>query len=253
MENALKIVLQMLMACCVAANAVAANAVAATAVAADSDGPALDLEIDYYTRVLTPEGVTREARYKETMLRRTGHVWVARVLPTGGVGRQGKQAGGESPGHGAAQEAAAGHADFNYVVNPRHVMMDGNKVRIDYIDLHGKAVVAIPASEYANVNFDGSWGKAFFLLDPTLLKTIPMTARVSSVAGARWREHEKNGVFERVLWDEKRKIPLVIESGDRASTFYRRIEVTARATKVKALPWNGLGGYAQKEFSDYLD
>jgi hypothetical protein len=132
-------------------------------------------------------------------------------------------------------------------------MMDNKQVRINYIDLRGKAVVAIPVSEYENVNFDGSWEKAFFLLDPTLLKAIPPTARASSVPGARWREREKNGIFERILWDDKRKIPLVIESGDKASTFYRRIEVTARAASVTDLPWNKLSGYAQKEYSDYLD
>ncbi len=244
MENELKIALQVLMVCCAASPALAATAV--TALAADSDGPALDLEINYYTRVLTPEGVTREARYKETMLRRSGHVWVARTLPKSGVGDK-------NQGHGASEEGAAGHADFNHVVNPRHVMLNSHKVSIDYIDSRGKAVVAIPASEYGNVNFDGSWRNAFFLLDPTLLKTIPMTARPSSVEGAHWREREKNGIFERILWDDKRKIALVIESGDRASTFYRRIDVTAHAAKVTDLPWNKLSGYSQKEFSDYLD
>jgi hypothetical protein len=248
LKIALKAVLQVLTLCCVAV-----PALAATAVASDSDGPALDLEIDYYSRVLTPEGVTREARYKETMLRRAGHVWVTRMLPNSGVGRQDKQVGDKSHGHGAAGEGAAGHTEFNYVVNPRHVMTDNKQVSINYIDLRGRAVVAIPVSEYGNVNFDGSWKKAFFLLDPTLLKTFPITGRPSSVQGAQWREREKNGVFERVLWDDKRKIPLVIESGDKASTFYRRIEVTARAANVTDMPWNKLGGYAQKEFSDYLD
>jgi hypothetical protein len=251
LKTVLNMALPVLMACCVAVPALAAPA--GVALSADADGPALDLDIDYYTRVLTPEGVTREARYKETMLRRSGHVWVARVLPKGGVARQDKHPGDKNQGHGASEQGVAGHAEFNYVVNPRHVMLESNKVRIDYIDVHGKAVVAIPASEYANVNFDGSWGNAFFLLDPTLLKTIPLTAKPSSVVGARWREREKNGVFERVLWDDKRKIPLVIESGDKASTFYRRIEVTARAKKETNLPWNHLSGYAQKEFSDYLD
>jgi hypothetical protein len=246
MENELKIVLHMLMACCVAAPAMAATT-------ADSDGPALDLEIEYYTRVLTPEGVTRETRYKETMLRRTGHVWVARMLPKDNVARQDKHLGDKHQGDHALAQAGAGHHDFNYVVNPRHVVMESNKVRIDYIDVRGKAVVAIPVSEYANVNFDGSWRNAFFLLDPTLVNAIPLTARPSSVAGARWREREKNGIFERVLWDEKRQIPLVIESGDKASTFYRRVDVTAHAAKASALPWNNLSGYAQKEFSDYLD
>ena len=246
MENKLKIALQVMMACCAAGPAVAA-------LPAASGGSALDLDIEYYTRVLTPEGVTREARYKETMVRRAGHVWVARVLPKGGAGRQDDEHNAKNKALSAPREVGAAHTDFNYVVNPRHVMLKSNKVTIDYIDTLGKAVVAIPASEYANVNFDGSWENAFFLLNPNLVMAIPLSARPSSVVGAKWREREKNGVFERVLWDEKRQIPLVIESGDRASTFYRRVEVTAHATTVATLPWQNLGGYSQKEFSDYLD
>ena len=235
-----------MMACCAAGSALAA-------LAADADGPALDLDIVYYTRVLTPEGVTREARYKETMLRRSGHVWVARVLPKSDTERQDKPPGDQ--GHRASEDAETGHghADFNYVVHPHHVMLDNGQVRIDYIDQHGKAVVAIPASEYANVNFDGSWKNAFFLLDPARLEAIAPSTRPSPAAGAQWLEREKNGIFERVLWDEKRQIPLVMESGDLASTFYRRVEVTPRTANATFLPWNNLGDYAQKEFSDYLD
>jgi hypothetical protein len=246
MENELKIALQVMMLCCAAGPAIAA-------LPAAPGGSALDLDIEYYTRVLTPEGVTREARYKETMLRRTGHVWVARVLPKGSVGRQDDKLSAKIKDQSSPREGGAGHTDFNYIVNPRHVMLMSNKVTIEYIDAPGKAVVAIPASEYSNVNFDGSWKNAFFLLDPTLVKAIPLSARPSSVAGAQWREREKNGIFERVLWDEKRQFPLVIESGDRASTFYRRVEVTAHARKVTTLPWENLSGYSQKEFSDYLD
>lgn len=246
MENELKIALQVMMVCCAAGPAMAASATA-------SSGPALDLDIEYYSRVLTPEGVTREARYKEIMLRRTGHVWVARILPKSGIGLKDEEHREDKKGQSAPREGAAGHTDFNYVVNPRHVMMEGDKVKIDYIDTHNKAVVAIPASEYANVNFDGSWKNAFFLVDPTQVKAFPLSARPSNVAGAKWREREKNGIFERVLWDEKRQIPLVIESGDQALTFYRRVDVTAHATQVTTLPWQNLSGYSQKEFSDYLD
>ena len=55
----------------------AASAQAAPPPPAPAD---LDLGITYYSRVLTPEGVTRESRYEEKMLRRPGHVWVERVL-----------------------------------------------------------------------------------------------------------------------------------------------------------------------------
>lgn len=53
---------------------------APTPVAPMPTAPDLDLRITYYSRVLTPEGVTRESRYDEKMLRRPGHVWVERVL-----------------------------------------------------------------------------------------------------------------------------------------------------------------------------
>lgn len=43
--------------------------------------PELDLSISYYSKVVTPEGVTREARYQDNMQRRDGHVWLYRVLP----------------------------------------------------------------------------------------------------------------------------------------------------------------------------
>lgn len=234
-------VLMTLMVCC-------ATDLAVAAVPAPPGGPALDLEIAYYSRVLTPEGVTREARYEETMIRRPGHVWVARRLPEGAPERHDDEGRGKNASHGGP-----GHAEFNYVVLPRHVTLEDNKLKVEYIDTRGKAVVAIPASEYDNVNFDGSWANAFFLLDPKLLKAIPPSAKQSPVAGAQWREREKNGVFERVLWDEKKQIPLLMESGDRASTYYRRVEVKARATQVTTLPWQKLSGYSQKEFSDYLD
>ena len=54
-------------------------ALAAGPAAAAPAAPDLDLLITYYSKVVTPEGVTRESRYEETMLRRPGHVWTARV------------------------------------------------------------------------------------------------------------------------------------------------------------------------------
>jgi hypothetical protein len=203
--------------------------------AAPAAAPDLDLTVAYYSKTVTPDGVTRESRYEEKMLRRPGHVWSARVLPS----------------HAAAQEEAHHHG-FNHIVLPRHVTLAGKTPRVEYVDVKERAVVAIPPSEFDNVNFDGSWERAFYLLDPRLLGTMPVTTRATTVAGARWREREEGGVFQRVLWDERRQIPLVIESGDKAGTFYRRVDVTAQAGAAEA-PWKKLHGYAQREYSDFLD
>lgn len=209
--------------------------------AADAvQAPDLDLSIRYYSRVLTPEGVLRESRYEERMVRRRDHVWTARVLPA--------ESTREEP---AGEEHE--HKHFNYVVLPRHVVRDGNRVRLEFVDVRERAVVSIAPSEYENVNFDGSWVNAFFLADPQQVAALPVTNRTSAIAGAHWHEQEKNGVFRRVLWDEKRMVPLVIESGNRQNTFYRRIEIMPQPKLAATLPWQGIAGYAQKEYADFLD
>ncbi|MFZ6645576.1 hypothetical protein ACO0LO_07665 [Undibacterium sp. TJN25] len=213
-----------------------------TALSAQAAQPApdLDLVIRYYSRVMSPEGVLNESRYEEKMLRRPAHVWVARVLP--------KTARQEN-GDGQAHE----HRHFNHVLIPRHVILDHGEAKIEFVDAGEQQVVTIPPAEFENVNFDGSWVNAFYLLDPEQLKALPISTKLSTAAGARWREREKNGVYQRVLWDEKKQIPLRVETGDRAGTFYRRIDVKPLATVSKDLPWLNIKGFAQKEYSDFLD
>lgn len=221
--------------------------------AKDPRAPDLDLAIRYYSKVLTAEGVTREARYEEKMLRRPGHVWVARVLLQTASAHALDAAPETAKKNVSLKVKEPEHAHFNHVLTSRHVMLENNQLRVEYVDAHNKNIVAIPASEYANVNFDGSWENSFYLLDPTLVKAMPVSSKPSAVAGAQWHEREKNGVFQRVLWDNQKQIPLIIESGDKAATFYQRVEVTPQASTTSALPWKNLQGYAQKEYADFLD
>jgi hypothetical protein len=136
---------------------------------------------------------------------------------------------------------------------PRHVMHSNGQVRLEFVDVHEREVVAIPPGEYENVSFDGSWANAFFLLDPEKVAALPATDRASPVAGARWREIEKGGVYQRILWDGKRMIPLVMEKGDVAGRTLERMEITPQASLAKEPPWTGIKGYALKEYADFLD
>ena len=221
--------------------------------AKDTRVPDLDLTIRYYSKVLTLEGVTREARYEEKMLRRLGHVWVARVVPKT-VEAQALDAAPQTSRKNVSLKAKEPeHAHFNHVLTSRHILLENNKLRVEYVDAHSKNIVSVPASEYGNVNFDGSWENSFYLLDPKLVNAMPVSSKSSAVLGAQWHEREKNGVFQRVLWDTQKQIPLIIESGDNAATFYQRVEVTPQASTTSALPWKNLQGYAQKEYADFLD
>ena len=236
-------------AICLAPTARATPATPTGAPAAD-----LDLNIQYYSRVLTPEGVTREIRYEEKMLRRPGHVWVTRVLQKNLHDRHKYEIGDQNDKQDVALKTK-GHVqkNFNYVVLARHVILENNKLRVEFINAHDKESVAIPVSEYDNVNFDGSWENAFYLLDPRVVNAMPLSARSSSVPGTRWREREEKGLFQRVLWNDQKQIPHIIESGDKASTFYRRVEVKLQTSLSRDVPWQTLKGYAQKEYADFLD
>jgi len=203
--------------------------------------PPLDLRIQYYSKAITPEGVTREVRYEETMLRRPGHVWVTRVVPP-------QAAAAQSTDHDHSV-----HKHFNPVLLPRHVQLAGDKTQLEYIDAKNKEVIAVPQGEYGNVDFDGSWPNAYYLFDPKLVQAMPLSQRASTVPGARWREQVRNGSFRRVLWDDQRQIPLVIESGDQAATILHRVEVQAQPNVTAALPWQQLKGYSQRDYGDFLD
>ncbi|WP_229415690.1 hypothetical protein [Pseudoduganella armeniaca] len=204
--------------------------------------PDLDLRIAYYSRAVTAEGVTREARFEETMLRRDGHVWTARVLPPQTAAHHHK------PGvrHASARETAV-HKHFNPALLPRHVALEGGKLRLEYVDAAAREVIAVPPGEFDNVAFDGSWARAYYLLDPARLRALPPSARKSDVPGARWRERERDGTYERVLWDERREIPLVIESGDTAGTSLHRMVLTVRPGVTPSCP--GAGWPAMRDAS----
>lgn len=218
-----------------------------------TQGSDLDLAINYYTRVLTPEGVLRESRYEEMMLRRPGHVWTARVVPAAASSTNALLGHNETSAGKAEGPLEHAHKHFNHVLLPRHVTRTGNQVRLEFVDVHEREVIAIAPSEYENVNFDGSWANAFFLADPKIVATLPLIDKTSPVAGARWHELTKDGVYQRVLWDEKRMLPLLLEKGDGKGGYLQRMEVTVQPTLARVLPWTSIKGYAHKEYADFLD
>ena len=229
----------------------ASSVLAAPPAAVTSNAPDLDLNIHYYNKVLTPEGVTREASYDETMLRRPGHVWVARTLPKNVQDAHDDHGKDKKKGDTPSKEGK--HKHFNHVVIPRHIALENNQPRIEFINAADKELIAIPPSEYENVNFDGSWENAFYLVDLQTIKAMTVSTKASPVPGARWREREKNGVFQRVLWDEQKQIPLIIESGNKEATFYRRVDIKPQASTTREVPWSNTKGFAKKEYADFLD
>lgn len=202
-------------------------------------GPDTDMTVKYFNREITTDGVMRESSYTEKMIRRKGHVWSQRILP-----------GSIKSNAGASNHV---HKDFNYIVLPRLVNYDGNKLTVKFIDTHERQTIYIAPTEYENINFDGSWLNTFYLVNPDYLAEMPVTSRSSAVTNTQWHELSKNGMFQRVLWNTKLKIPLIIETGDQEGNYLHRVEIRPSSKLAKNLPWNSLQGYTQKEYADFLD
>ncbi len=124
---------------------------------------------------------------------------------------------------------------------------------VEFIDAQEKYVVDIEPTEYQNVGFDGSWANAYFVIDPAVIAKLPRSSRQSSTPHSHWLEIEKDGAFQRILWDEENMIPLIVETGDLKHSFYNRIDTQLHKTLQKKLPWDNLKGYARRVYADFLD
>lgn len=203
-----------------------------------ASAPDVDATLVFESRALGADGVWRSTRYSERFVRRAGHVWTARILPSGA---------------GAATKVAAhGHRHFDYELAARHVYREAGEMRVEFADARTRMLVSVPPAEYENVGFDGSWERAASLVTAEEIARLPASGRASSVSGARWHEAERGGTYQRVLWNARLGLPMAIESGRRDGSLMRKVSVTVDAAAAEA-PWTSLRGYARKDYSDFLD
>ncbi len=243
---------------------VAASIVLASAQALCADTPApvpdLDLTVQFYSKTHTPQGALRETRYEETMIRRGQHVWVMRVLPRLAASPPLKTPPGASLNgrqvhviHPVSRPQDVAGAQQNSLVMARHVVIDHGKLRVEYVFQNSRELIVVPPAEYADLKLNGSWPTSFYLIEPQRVTAMPLSQQASEVAGARWHEQVKDGVFRRVLWDEARQLPLIVEVGDTAATFFNRIELKPQATLSAARPWQDLSSYTQRAYADFAN
>lgn len=208
--------------------------------------PPLDADITYQSRTVSHAGVTETRQFRNLLVRRPGHVWMERVVPS----RRG------DAGHVHAVAAVApGHKHMDFDTSSQHLSRTTTgAIRAEYVDHAQRMVVFVPATEYSVSGFDGSWDNAAALVAEKTVKGMPASSRKSDVAGAQWHEQARNGWYNRVLWSNHLKVALIVESGKADGAVERRTVVTPKATMPDAqLPWKKLGGYVQKEYDDFMD
>ena len=217
------------------------------------DAPALDASVLYNSMTVTHAGVTESRQFRNTLIRRPGHVWVERVLPVHTDAKHGHAHGMERVKQSA--EAKSGHKHVDFDTSAQHLTRDAKgEIRADYIDHQQRQIVFVPRAEYSVSGFDGSWDNAAEIINEKSVKAMPASKRVSALANAEWREDSRNGWTHRVLWSNQYKIAMIVESVKQDGSATRRTAVTIKpATPERDLPWKRLNGYAQKEFDDFMD
>jgi hypothetical protein len=182
------------------------------------------------------DGIKRTTEFSERITRSSDNLWVSRVLPEGGHSEQEHAKSGKEHKHLAVSTAA------------RWITRDASgAVQMRLVPHDEKLVVNVSKSDYDNVGFDGSWTAAWSLMDPTSLKRM----QIGSVAGdlTTYTLTDKARKVK-VVWNSKLQVPALVESMDKSSQ--RKTVVEVLSTKTER-PWDRLQGYAQKDYSDYLD
>jgi hypothetical protein len=212
----------------------------ATMAASAAELPSLDATVTYDSKFVSHAGVTETRQFTNILIRRPGHVWMERVLPA--------QAQEHADEHG-------GHKHFDFETSTQHLTRTATgAIRAEYVDRGKRRVVFVPPTEYSVSGFDGSWDNAAAMVSEKTVKAMPLTKRVTTVADTEWREESRNGWYNRVLWSNRQKIALVVESGKTDGSTTRRTVLQLRpATADAALPWTQLGTYAQMEYDDFMD
>ena len=205
-----------------------------------ASAPELALKIEHDITTLSADGITRNVRYAERLVRQGDQVWLARVLPPNA--------------HEEAEHAAGAksHKHMDVAAAARWVQRapDGT-LRVRLVNAHDKLAVDVPQADWANAGFDGQWASALHLLDPARVARMTPLARPAPT-GSKWVESRNGQMTVRVLWDDKGQYPRRVESSHARGTS-RSVTVATPEALPKPLPWDRLQGYAQKEYSDLLD
>ncbi len=207
--------------------------------------PDIDVLLSYQSHAVSRNGITKESRFQERLIRREGHIWTERVLPQSIYKKHDLET--------AAEHAAHEHFDFESAA--RLLTRDANgKMQLDYVDTARTTVVRVPPTEYGATGFGSSWTSAASLVEPAAIAAMKKLPKASPVAGASWYEESKGRHYNRVLWSDKLQIALEIESGTRDGAVLRRTTVKLQPpTPAARLPWLGLAKLQQKEYDDFMD
>ncbi|WP_043816272.1 hypothetical protein [Rubrivivax gelatinosus] len=201
--------------------------------------PDLSLRLVHTSFSIGADGVTRESRYSDRMVRRGTVVWLERELPPALAEHAAPQHSGPHAGH--AHEEANGA--------PLIVRRVGDEVQVQIVLRERKRVIDVEPAHQGNVGYGGSWPTAYWLIDPGALVRMERLGRQGDVERYRLRSAERVVLVD---WDVRGQYARRIQQRDvhglsRQELVAEKLPLPARA------PWEALDGYGRGDYSDLLD
>ena len=189
------------------------------------------------------DGITRSTHYQERFIRNENRVWIERVLPAPSTRSASSQ----------KVHLHAAHDELNIQLAPRLIgVTDQGAAQLTLVDEEQHVIYAVGAEDYERTGFSGRWLAEQSLIDPASLRRMRKLSRPAP-AGATWYTQETPGEYTRILWNERLKFPLVIETGSHNGHISNRTSVKLSAVGNTPRPWRDLGEYRQRELSDLGD
>jgi hypothetical protein len=224
-----------------------AASIARTTAAVDA-APPIQLRLSYHSSTIGNDGVQRDTRYANRMVRRAGRVWIERDMPA--VLRD-SQAHGHAHGHARAHGPHAGHAHDEAQGAPLQVHRDANGVeRVEVVLTETARVIEVDRAHHGNVGYGGSWDAVYWLVPPASLKKMePVGVARAGVQRYRARQGEQ---LTRVDWDVAGQYARRVERTDSHGPS-RYLMTTTVLPAPRVLPWKASDAYGRGDYSDLLD
>jgi hypothetical protein len=204
--------------------------------------PALAVLVTREEQSVRPDGVTQLTRFQERLVRSGGRAWVERVLDPRVALASGDEDGEEDHHHGP-----------DWSVQPQLIerLPDGG-ASLRFARVRARQLVRVEPPEHDSVGFVPVWSELAHLFHEDALAQLRPLERAGAPAGARWLGKDDGKAYAHVLWSDRLRLALEVESGRTDGTLVRRSHATLQPLP-SPLPWAETEAWADKDITDFRD
>lgn len=232
----------------VVAVAIIGGIVAGNASAGGGPGttPCLSAIVTHSEHTEGSDGLTREITYRDRLQRCDERVYITRLVPPAAAAAAAKKPHASHGSHEAPDVSAL----------PRLVVRapDG-RATLTVLDAESKRLIDVDRGSFETLRFDPSFERASTLVDSRALAEMSRLDRASNVPGGHWYGRQNATHYVRVLWDDERRIALVIESGSLDGTTRDELHVEIESNVATPAPaaWAATKDFTHVDFADFGD